>query len=137
MKRLWIAGAVAIGLLFLYLTALPGELPADRDRTDGIAGTYTVNGVDHTGAEYSGTVVIVETDPGRSYDVEWIITGAIQRGTGTLLAEAFTVDWTSTSSAVEASGQTIFILRADGSLEGAVTVDGVDGRGVETLVPEP
>lgn len=137
MKRLWIAVAVVAGLVFLYLTALPGDLPADRDRTDGLAGTYTVNGVDHTDAEYSGTVVIVETEPGRVYDVEWIITGAIQRGTGTLAIETFTVDWSSTASAADATGRTVYTVRGDGSLQGAVTVDGVDGQGVETLVPEP
>ncbi len=49
-------------LLMLYSCALPGDFAVGKDSEVGLSGTYTVNGLDAQGVEYSGTVVIVATD---------------------------------------------------------------------------
>jgi len=58
MKLLWWVVGITAFLIMLYNCALPGDLAVGRDRDNGLAGTYTVNGVDPTGIEYSGTVII-------------------------------------------------------------------------------
>lgn len=136
MRRLWFSVLVIIvGLGFLYFTALPGDLAVGRDDDTGIAGTYTVNGVDPTGQEYSGTAVIVAVDDG--FDIEWIITGVIQRGTGTLDGDTLTATWEATSSATGGSGRSIYVLQADGRLIGQRFIDGVADAGPEELFPDP
>jgi hypothetical protein len=56
----WIVGLGAF-LAMLYSCALPGNLAVGRDGSgDGLAGTYTVNGVDPLGEEYSGTLIIID-----------------------------------------------------------------------------
>jgi len=133
-RRLWWLLIIAVGLVFLYFTALPGDLAVGRDDSTGIAGTYTVNGVDPTGLEYSGTAVIVDT--GSGYDIEWIVTGVIQRGIGTLVGDTLTATWEATSSAGGGSGRSIYIVGDDGALIGERFIDGVDEPGVEELFPE-
>ena len=134
MRRLWLILLVITGLLFLYFTALPGDLAVGRDDDTGIAGTYTVNGVDPTGLEYSGTAVIVAVDDG--FDVEWIVTGVIQRGTGSLDGDTFAVVWEATSSATGGSGRSIYGVQPDGRLVGERFIDGVDEPGSEELFPD-
>jgi hypothetical protein len=133
-RRLWWLLIVAVGLVFLYFTALPGDLAVGRDDSTGISGVYTVNGVDPTGLEYSGTAVIVDTESG--YDIEWIVTGVIQRGIGTLVGDTLTADWEATSSAGGGSGRSIYTVRDDGALIGERFIDGVDESGIEELFPE-
>lgn len=137
MKRLLWIGGLGAALVFLYFTALPGDLAVGRDAETGIAGTYTVNGTDPTRAEYSGTAVIVETSDSAVFDVEWIITSAIQRGTGTLQGSTFSVDWEATASAGGGSGRSVYVVEADGRLVGERFIDGVDEPGPETLFPDP
>ncbi len=134
MRRIWWIPIVIASLAFLYFTALPGDLAVGRDSEDGIAGTYTVNGINPIGEEYSGTAVIVATDVG--FDIEWIVTGAIQQGTGTLDGVTLTTAWEATSAAAGGSGRSIYTLEADGSLVGQRFIDGVDGSGTETLFPD-
>ena len=93
------------GLAVLLLTlsgasacAFPGDSIRDEE---GIIGTYTVNGVDPVGIEYSGTVTIVETDVADEYAVEWIVTGTIQQGTGRLDGDRFEVEWVSVTDATD------------------------------------
>lgn len=134
MRRIWWIPIIVGGLVFLYYTALPGDSPVGRDDPSGIAGTYTVNGVESTGEEYSGTAVIVATDGG--YDIEWIVTGVIQRGDATLDGTTLTATWEATSSAEPATGRTVYSLEPDGRLVGRRFVDGVAEPSTEELFPE-
>ena len=134
MRRIWWIPIIAAGLAFLYLTALPGDLAVGRDDEDDITGTYTVNGVNPFGEEYSGTAVIVRNEVG--YDIEWIVTGVIQRGTAQLDGVTLTAEWEATSSATGGSGRSVYTVEADGSIIGQRFVDGIDGAGSEELFPE-
>ena len=70
--------------------SIPGSEVVDGE---GIIGTYTVNGVDAVGIEYSGTVTI-DSLGGDRYSVQWIVTGAIHEGEGRLVGDRLEVSWT-------------------------------------------
>lgn len=132
----WIIAIAAFGAM-LYTCALPGVFPADDDST-GFAGTYTVNGIDPLGVEYSGTVTIVPTDDTTRYDVEWIVTGVIHEGTGRLANGSFTVDWTTVASGGGVGfGTASYTVEPDGRLVGTKSVDGFDLEGTEEMFPAP
>jgi hypothetical protein len=140
-RRLLLGAGVAAFLVFLYFTALPNTFPADSDGDSGrdgsLAGTYTINGVDHLGTEYSGTVTIVDGPSPDRYEIEWVVTGAIQQGTGLLEGQTLTADWASVASAAPGSGRTVYTIADDGALVGQRFVDGVTEPGTETLFPDP
>lgn len=116
------------------MCGLPGDTLEDGE---GIVGTYVVNGVDPTGTEYSGTVTIADGDADGEFAVQWIITGAIQEGTGVLDGDRFVVDWRTVSGGRgESTGSAVYTLAADGSLTGTRTVDGDDTPGTEEIFPE-
>lgn len=124
---------IALSAGGIAMCGLPGDTLRDGP---GITGTYVVNGFDPSEVEYSGTVTIVERSDG-DYDIEWIVTGTIQRGTGTLTGDLFTVDWvTVTSPRGESSGTAEYTVGDDGVLSGTRTVDGVDEPGTEEIFPD-
>ncbi|MGI9608927.1 MAG: hypothetical protein ACR2NL_01395 [Acidimicrobiia bacterium] len=135
MKRLWWVLGVVLFLVFLYFTALPGDLAVGRDDQTGLAGTYTVNGVDPTGREYSGTVVITSTGED-SYSLEWIITGSIVSGLGTQSGNELSVRWETTAAVANGTGSATYEIRPDGSMVGTRVVDGIEGSGTEEIFPE-
>lgn len=134
----WTLGLVAF-LLMLYTCALPpGRLPQGKDNASALSGTFSVNGTDPTGAEYSGTVVIRPTATADRYDVEWIITGVVQQGTGEHRGDTFTVRWQTVRAAgTPTSGTTTYAIQPDGRLVGTWTASGVEGEGHETVYPKP
>lgn len=116
------------------MCGLPGDTLEDGE---GIIGTYVVNGVDPTGTEYSGTVTIADGDAAGEFAVQWIITGAIQEGTGVLDGDRFIVDWRTVSGGRgESTGTAEYTVAADGSLAGTRVVDGDDTPGTEEIFPE-
>ncbi len=116
----------------IAMCGLPGDT---LDDAEGIVGTYVVNGVDPSGTEYSGTVVI-EAD-GDRYTVEWIITGSIQSGTGVLSGDRFTVEWqTVTDARGMSSGTAEYVVDDEGILRGERYIDGVAEVGTEEIFPE-
>ncbi len=118
------------------MCGLPGDTLED-DR-EGILGTYVVNGADPSEVEYSGTVTIAEGDAPGEYAVQWIITGAIQEGTGVLDGDVFLVEWRTVSGGRGESGGTgEYTVGTDGVLRGTRTVAGVDDIGTEEIFPEP
>lgn len=129
-------GGLAV-LLFILLAgcSIPGSAVVDGP---GIVGTYTVNGVDAVDIEYSGTVVIEPIDgTDDQYAIQWIITGAIHEGVGTLSGDRFDATWTAiTSPRGEGSGSARYTLTDDGRLVGTRTIDGVTGEGTEEIFPE-
>jgi len=132
------AGSFAVLLAFVYYCALPGDLPADTDSGDGLAGTYTVNGTDPSGVEYSGTVVVTAADDPDRYDIEWIVTGGIHRGTAVRSGHRLVVEWEAVASVGDTrSGTAGYDILADGRLIGSRYFDGFDRPGSEEIFPEP
>lgn len=124
---------VALSAGGIAMCGLPGDTIDDGP---GIAGTYVVNGVDPLGVEYSGTVTIAEADGG-DYLIEWIVTGTIQRGTGRLVGDRFSVAWTTvTGGRGDSSGTAEYIVGDDGVMRGTRLVDGIDEAGTEEIYPE-
>ena len=112
----------------------PGTAVVDGE---GIVGTYSVNGVDVRGEEYSGTVTIEATAVADEYLVRWLVTGALQEGTGVLRGTEFEVRWSTISApAGDATGTARYTLNDNGDLTGTRTIDGVDGTGTETIFQE-
>ena len=136
MRRVWWVVGIGAFLVFLYVPALPGDFAVGRDDEDGIAGTYTVNGVDATGLEYSGTVVITGTEQPDRYDVEWIITNAIQEGSGLVEGSTFTATWTTSAAVEPASGRSVYEITDDGRLVGERFLDTGGEPATEELFPE-
>jgi hypothetical protein len=133
---IWTIGIAAFGA-FMYFTALPGDFPA-AEQTAGLSGTYTVNGVDPLGVEYSGTVVIAETDVVDRFDVEWIVTGGIHRGFGQRSNGVLTVDWEAIASGGgTGAGIARYTIESDGRLVGSKSVTGFDKVGTEEIFPSP
>jgi hypothetical protein len=56
-----------------------------------IGGTYSVHGVNPDGSEYTGSVVIKESNG--SYQFTWSVGGSTFQGTGTLEDDVLTVEW--------------------------------------------
>ena len=135
MKRVWWVAGVIVFLGFLYFTALPGDLAVGRDDETGLSGTYTVNGVDPTGREYSGTLVITRTGTD-TYALEWIITGSIVSGVGTHSGDRLLVDWETTAAVTSGTGRATYDIRSDGSMIGTRVVNGLEGSGTEEIFPE-
>lgn len=118
----------------LAMCGLPGD---SLDEGEGIVGTYVVNGVDPSGVEYSGTVTIAAADDADVYDVQWLVTGSIQRGVGRLRGDRLTVDWeTLTSPRGESAGTAEYVVGDDGVLRGERLVAGTDEVGTEEIFPE-
>lgn len=122
-------------VLMLVAACLPG---AKLSQGPGILGTYVVNGVDPLGTEYTGRVSITRGPNSGEVEVEWVITGAILHGEGRLQGDRLTLDWeTVTSPRGSSTGNAEYEVRDDGALVGTRTVDGTDGVGAETILPEP
>jgi hypothetical protein len=106
------------------------------DVGDGLAGTYVVNGIDPLGIEYSGTVVIGETQDPDEFVLSWIVTGSIQSGTGIKTGDRLEVEWQATVGArAGSSGTAEYVITDDGWLVGERFVDGTDGVGTEEIIP--
>jgi len=124
-------------VLIVYYCAFPNEPQADDPVETTLEGTYTVNGVDRTGAEYSGTVRILDLPDG-TFEIEWIVTDGIQRGIGERRDARFEADWRSiASTGDEGTGTAVYDILDDGRLVGVRTVDGFDQTGTEELLPDP
>lgn len=133
---MWAVGVVAF-LVMVYACALPGDLAVGREDDGELPGVYTVNGVDPVGIEYSGTMVIKATDREDRFEVEWIVTGAIQAGVGTRDGTIFTVDWTEVTNATgDGTGPIVYEIMDNGELVGTWRADGFDEPGTERVFPE-
>ncbi len=102
---------------------------------DSIVGSYLLNGVDPTGAEYAGHLTIEAGESPDEYRLQWIVNG-IQEGVGRLDGDRLEVTW-ATVSGVDptARGKAVFDVQTDGSLIGTRTIVGVDAVGTEEAYP--
>ena len=128
----WIAITLALVLTF---AAASSAFP--EEGFDGtLEGTYYINGVDRDGVEYSGTLVITTTDDAAVYAMQWILTGAIQTGTGVVTGNDLVIEWKAVEGFDTASfGAGRYAISAEGELNGERTVAGQEGTATEEAFP--
>jgi len=138
MKRISILLLIAA----LSLTACgrkgPAPLGADApvDNVPNIIGTYALNGFDPTGEEYGGTLTILAGEQPNEYKMQWLVTGGVHEGTGTLEGNQLTVTWHSNSETDQnITGTGIYTVTVNGELYGTRSIDGVETPGTETAYP--
>lgn len=101
-----------------------------------LEGTYYVNGFDQRDVEYSGHLTITTTDDPSVYGLQWIITGSVQAGTGTVEGDKLLVDWTALEGYDTSSqGTAVYEITANGELHGERLVTGQEGIGTEEALP--
>jgi len=125
-----------IAALVMLTLALHACAFVDNDTatSDGIEGTYYVNGVDPGGADYGGQLIITKT-ASSTYDMDWIITGSIQTGTGTLNGDVLEAEWETVEGLRDSSGTARYEIQADGSLIGERFEDRFDEPAWEEAFP--
>lgn len=126
--------ALVIGLLATLLSSC--VLTGGKDaRPESIVGSYLLNGVDPTGAEYAGHLTIESGEGPDEYRLQWIVNG-VQEGSGELETDTIRVEWVTVDGVnMDARGVAIFMVQDDGSLVGTRTVAGFDGLGTEEAFP--
>ncbi len=126
------AGIVAAVVALAFAIAPnPADEPEDGDP---FTGRWLVNGVDSLGVEYSGTLTI--SGSGERYDLQWLVTGGIRRGTGAVRAGRLVAGWVQTEGILEErGGAATYVVDGAGILRGTTSIDGVDGFGAEEGFP--
>ena len=140
MKRIHILILVAAISLTACGRNKPGVLSADApaDSVPNIVGSYALNALDPTGEQYGGTLTITNGDQPNDYKFQWLISGGIQEGTGTLEGNQLTFSWNSLAGTDQVvSGTGVYTVTVNGELHGTRTIDGVETPGQETAYPNP
>jgi len=126
---LGLSGCSRNGPAELAADAAPGSVP-------DLVGDYAVNGINAVGSAYGGTLSIWAGDSPDSYDMQWIITGSIQKGTGYLDGNVLRVNWETINSITGfAQGTITYTVTTNGELYGFRSIEGVSGQGQETAYP--
>jgi len=100
--------------------------------------SYTVNGFDPLGAEYSGNLQVRPAATAGQYDLQWIVTGSVQQGVGRIEGNRLLVTWqTMPGSVIAATGISTYTITARGELYGERTTNSVSERGTEKAFPNP
>lgn len=123
--------------LALLLTTAISACAFPEEAFDGsLEGSYYVNGFDHQDVEYSGLLTITTMDDPAVYDMQWIITGSVQQGTGEVVGNELRVEWKAIEGYDTSSrGTAVYEISPDGELRGERIVDGQDGFGTEEAFP--
>lgn len=101
-----------------------------------LEGSYYVNGFDQQGTEYSGLLTITATEDENVYAMQWIITGSVQEGIGTVDGSQLIVEWNALEGYDQSSrGTAIYEITAGGELNGKRGVEGQEGLGTEEAFP--
>ncbi|MEN8171985.1 MAG: hypothetical protein ABFS03_03805 [Chloroflexota bacterium] len=109
---------------------------AGVDSVPDLVGTYAVNGFDPLGTEYSGHLTIMAGEKSDDYDMQWIVVGSIQEGTGIVDGNMLQVTWHSITDIDESStGTALYTITVNGELYGSRWVDGHNGEGTERAYP--
>lgn len=121
----------------LLLALLVSACAIPEEAFDGsIEGDYYINGFDHLNVEYSGLLTITATDNPDTYDMQWIITGSVQEGTGRVDGNQLLVEWEAIEGYDASSyGTAVFEITANGELQGERTISGQDGVATEEAFP--
>ena len=141
MKKLTIlAILLALTLTACFPRRKPAPLGADAplDNVPGIVGSFALNATDPTGEQYGGTLTIFEGEAPNKYNLQWLVSGDIQEGTGTLEGNQLTFTWQSLSGTDQyLSGHGVYTVTVNGELYGERYIDGVEGPGIESAYPNP
>ena len=128
---------VALGIVAVVVALAFAIAPNPSNRVDDgdpFTGDWLVNGVDALDVEYSGTLTI--TSDGDRYELQWLVTGGIRTGTGSVRNGQLVAGWVQSGGLIEdRGGAARYIVDADGTLRGTTTVDGFDGTGTEEGFP--
>jgi len=140
MKRL----SILLILIALSLSACgrkpPAPLGADAsvDNVPSILGSFALNATDPTGEQYGGTLTITNGDKPNEYKFQWLVSGGIQEGVGTLDGNKLTFTWGSLAGTdQEITGTGEYTITVNGELYGTRTIDGLDQPGIESAYPNP
>ncbi|GAB4570148.1 MAG: hypothetical protein Fur0017_16200 [Anaerolineales bacterium] len=140
MKRL----SLILLLLALTLSACgrkpPAPLGADApaDNVPNILGSYALNANDPTGERYGGTLSVFAGDAPNEYKLQWLVSGDIQEGVGTLEGNQLTFTWQSVSGTDQfLSGNGVYTVTVNGELYGLRYINGVAEPGQEAAYPNP
>jgi len=132
-------------LLALTLTACfprrtPAPLGADApmDNVPVIIGEYGLNAEDATGERYGGSLFVTAGSQPNEYNLQWLVSGDIQEGVGTLEGNLLTFTWQSIEGTDQSlSGYGSYTVTVNGELYGERYVDGVEIPGTEAAYPNP
>ena len=127
-----------IGLtIAVVLVLLATSCAFPEESFDGsLEGTYYINGFDQRGVEYGGHLTITTTDAADTYKMQWIVTGSVQEGVGTVSGDQLVVEWDAIEGYNAASqGTAIYEIGSDGELNGERLVNGEEGVGTEEALP--
>jgi hypothetical protein len=103
-----------------------------------LAASFSVNGVDPQGTEYSGNLQVRPGDSPDIYALQWIITGSIQEGLGQLHGNQLLVRWrTIDGIGLGVSGVSTYTITIEGEMYGPRMIDGVGQAGTEKAFPNP
>ena len=109
---------------------------ADPNHVPDLAGEYAVNGFDPLGQEYGGRLTIVAGNQVGMYEMQWIVVGSIQKGTGIVEGNQLLVVWHSVeNSTSQSSGKAVYTITQAGELYGTRTVEGYSESGTEQAFP--
>lgn len=115
--------------------AITGE-DASPDAVPDLVGKYSLNGFDPRGEEYGGLLTIEAGTKLGEYQMQWIVTGAIQGGTGTVVGNQLQAKWRNLEGMeTDAHGEVIYTITTKGELYGTRTAVGFDGEGRERAFP--
>lgn len=118
----------------------PASLGADAptDQVPSIIGSYALNANDPTGEQYGGTLTVFAGETADAYNLQWLISGGIHEGSGTLSGNQLTFTWHSVSGTdQDVSGSGSYTVTVNGELYGNRVVDGVVTGFVESAYPNP
>jgi predicted small lipoprotein YifL len=131
-------------LLALTVTACgrkpPAPLGADApaDHVPEIIGAYALNAEDATHERYGGSLFITTGSQPGEYNLQWLVSGDIQEGVGTLEGNQLTFTWKSVEGTDQhLTGYGVYTVTVNGELYGERFVDGVDQPGTESAYPNP
>ncbi|MBI2331182.1 MAG: hypothetical protein HYU84_03270 [Chloroflexi bacterium] len=131
-------------LLALTLSACgrkpPAPLGADTpaDNVPDIIGEYALNAKDATGEQYGGSLFVTAGSQSNEYNLQWLVSGDIQEGVGTLEGNQLTFTWKSVEGTDQyLTGHGVYTVTVNGELYGERFVDGVDEPGTESAYPNP
>ena len=129
---------LTISACFPRRTPAPLGADAPADNVPDITGSFALNANDPAGEQYGGTLTIFAGDSANEYKMQWLVSGDIQEGVGTLEGNQLTFTWQSLSGTDQyLSGHGVYTVTINGELHGERYIDGVEGPGLESAYPNP
>ncbi len=133
-------GSMTVATTIALLVALlVGACAIPEEGFDGsLEGDYYINGTDPQGVEYSGLLTITPLEQTDAYEMQWILTGSVQQGSGRIEGSLLSASWDAIEGYDTASyGTATYQITSAGELIGERTVAGQDGTGTEEAFPIP